>query len=558
MNGVFSQLPRWRRGPISLRSATLAVLCVACCAPVAPAAYTPESPEVKAAVAKGVAYLNENASTETRIGGRAIAALALVKNNVSLDHPRIQDAVRSIRTGIDDGSLKTGPESMYSLGMSIIFLCNADPDRYRKDIEKLLDIQGQMQKEFGAWGYEHQLTGDTSMTQYAVLSMWEAEEAGFDVPIERWEKVANWLLRTQDPSGAFAYQATDPGNFDRIQQPDVRLSMSAAGAGSLYICSDRFGMVNLGPAANDAGDEEDVPDELKEVGTSRRRKRRKTGTDNVDRSRMDEARDDADKYFDKNFTVEVPKWGFYYLYAVERYQSFREAAEGRISQDAAWYDSGAKYLLSTQTEKGSWRGDCEEVADTAFSVLFLIRSTRKSITKARYFGGGTLVGGRGLPSGEGAAFVRSGRVKKQALAGPADELFAAMDSPDNEQYFRALDDLEEMSFEADADELNKQSERFKKLVADGPPEARVAAVRSLARTRDLNHVPTLIFALEDPDAEVFREAVGGLRFLSRRLTDNDIPTDPTAEQRQAAIQEWKQWFLAIRPGAQFVTAGDGS
>jgi len=534
--------------------AGIAAFCVSCCAPTAHAALTPESPEVKAAVQKGVAYLS-SAEGEDRIGGLAIAALALVKNNVPDDNPKVQAAVRAIRVGMDNGSLEKGPESMYSLGMSIIFLCNADPVKYRRDIEKLLDIQAKTQKTFGAWGYENLPTGDTSMTQYAVLSMWEAYEAGFDVPADRWEKVANWLLRTQDVAGGFSYQGTDPNSFERIQQPEVRLSMCAAGASSLYICSDHFGMVSIG-GNQDAGD--DLPDELKEAGGGKRRRRRKAGTSNVDRSRMETAREDVDKYFDKNFTVEVPKWVHYYLYAVERYQSFREAAEGKMGQESEWYDKGAKFLLSSQAENGSWRGDCQDVPDTAFSVLFLIRSTRKSITKARYFGGGTLVGGRGLPSGEGAAFVRSGRVKKKALAGPADELFAAMDSPDNEQYQRALDDLEEISFDADAGELNKQADRFKKLVADGPPEARVAAVRSLARTRDLDHVPTLIFALDDPDAEVFREAVGGLRFLSRRLTDKDIPTDPTPEQRQEAIREWKQWFLTIRPGAQFELSSDDS
>src|SRR5262249_9566063 len=154
------------------------------------------------------------------------------------------------------------------------------------------------------------------------------------------------------------------------------------------------------------------------------------------------------------------------------------------------------------------------VPDTAFAALFMLRSTRKSITRARYYGGGTLVGGRGLPHGEGGAFLRQGRVKRQALAGPADELFAAMDDPANEQYFRALEDLEELSFEGEASEIDAHAAKLRKLVAEGPPEARVAAVRSLARTRNLDHVPTLIFALEDPDAEVFREAVTGLRFMS--------------------------------------------
>lgn len=522
---------------------------------VAPAArgaiYTPESPEVQAAMAKAIAFLSTDAANDTRIGAKSIAGLALLKNNVPLGHARISEAVKAIRQGFNDGSFRTGSDSMYNLGMAIIFLVNADRGKYRSDIQKLLDIQGQMQKQNGAWGYEHSEAGDTSMTQYGVLSMWEAAEAGFDVPVDRWERAANWLLRTQDPGGAFGYQAIDPGlgNFVLTPQADTRLSMCAAGAGSLYICSDRFGMVSLGKKSSDENDEE-LPDALRPVGGKEKRTAR-PGTKNVDRDMMEAARDRADNHFDRNFKVQVPSWNYYYLYSVERYQSFREAAAGRIGYNADWYDDGVKYLLSKQNENGGWDEQCGPMADTAFSVLFMVRSTRKSITRARYFGGGTLVGGRGLPHGEGSAFVRSGRIKRQALAGPADELFAAMNDPDNEQYFRALEDLEELSFEGDAELLNSVADRLKDLAADGPPEARVAAVRSLARTRKLDHAPTLILALEDPDAEVFREAVAGLRFMSRRLNAERIPTEPTDVERRAEIRAWQSWYVAIRPGATF-------
>ncbi len=529
-----------------MRCACLLALWCAC-APVARAAYTPESPEVKAAIEKAIGFLNSPAAVDSRIGAKALCALAILKNNGPATHPKVGEAVEAIRAGIVD---KSFDNDMYSLGIAIIFLCNADADRYRRDIEQLLQIQAQTQKPHGGWGYAAMQTGDTSMTQYAVLSMWEANEAGFEVPIERWEKVANWLLRTQSPEGAFGYQGNDPGTFERVAQSEVRLSMCAAGASSLYICSDRFGMVNLGPKNSGSG-EDDLPDALKPVGGHRRRRSKQGGSANVEKNRMEEARSDVDRYIDKNFAVDVPQWVYYYLYALERYQSFREASEGKIEADAAWYDAGVKYILANQQEDGHFQGQCDPVADTSFAALFMLRSTRKSITKARYYGGGTLVGGRGLPHGEGGAFLRQGRVKRQALEGPADELFAAMDDPENEEYFRALEDLEELSFVGDADELDAQAAKLRKLVADGPPEARVAAVRSLARTRNLDHVPTLIQALEDPDAEVFREAVSGLRFMSRRLGDKDIPTAPTDEDRQAAIKDWRAWCLQVRPGTTF-------
>ncbi len=547
MNGVVPLLASRRRGLLHMRSsACLAALILGCLALPARSAFTPDSPEVKAAVAKAVAFLATDGANDPRIGAQAMAGLALLKSEAPHDHPRIIQAVQSIRQGLNDDSLRT---DMYSLAMSIIFLVNADRDRYEYDIEKLLKLQGETQKPNGAWGYHNALFGDTSMTQYAVLSMWEATEAGFDVPVERWEQVANWLLRTQDPSGGFGYQAIDPGNFTQVMQSETPLCMCTAGSGALYICSDRFGLVNLGPR-DEKKPEDSLPDALKPVGKRRHRPDRK-GTRNVDSRRMERARENADEYMDRKFNVEVDKYQFYYLYTLERYQSFREAAAGRVGQDADWYDAGVRYLLAKQGSRGEWDNLCGVTADTAFSVLFMVRSTRKAITKARYFGGGTLVGGRGLPHGEGSALLRQGRIKRQATAGTADELFAAMDDPDNEHYFRAIEDLEELSFDADIADLDSMAAQLKKLVSDGPVEARVAAVRGLARTRNLDHVPTLIFALEDPDAEVFREAAAGLRLISRRLNAKTPPAAPSDKERQDEIRTWQDWYRSIRPGATF-------
>ena len=85
-------------------------------------------------------------------------------------------------------------------------------------------------------------TGDTSMTQYGVLSSWEATQAGFTVPIESIEGVATWLLRTQDPSGGFGYQGNVGNGGGLVQQSDVKLSMTAAGLGSLCICASLLGL----------------------------------------------------------------------------------------------------------------------------------------------------------------------------------------------------------------------------------------------------------------------------------------------------------------------------
>ena len=80
------------------------------------------------------------------------------------------------------------------------------------------------------------------MTQYAVLSSWTAKHAGFNVPMESVEAVAEWLLKTQDPSGGCGYQGKPGGIRALVPQDEVRPSMTAAGSGSLYICASFLGM----------------------------------------------------------------------------------------------------------------------------------------------------------------------------------------------------------------------------------------------------------------------------------------------------------------------------
>ena len=97
------------------------------------------------------------------------------------------------------------------------------------------------------------------MTQYGVLSSWEATQAGFHVPLESIESVSEWLLHTQDPSGAFGYQGVLGTGNSLVPQSNIRPSMASAGAGSLYICASLLGLIEK------KEDKEVLPAALKEV-----------------------------------------------------------------------------------------------------------------------------------------------------------------------------------------------------------------------------------------------------------------------------------------------------
>ncbi len=78
---------------------------------------------------------------------------------------------------------------------------------------------------------------------------------------------------------------------------------------------------------------------------------------------------------------------------------------------------------------------------------------------------------------------------------------------------------------------------------------RLLAVRALGRTGNLDYVPTLLYALTDPDRRVVLEARNELRFISRNFDGLGPPDDFTEQQRYAAIDAWKKWYRSIRPSA---------
>ena len=172
-------------------------------------AVTKDTPEVRELVDKGLKYLESH--TDERLGGRCLVALCFVKEGASLEHPRIQEAIKACEAMSANDLLNEN--HLYSNGLAIIFLSELDPVKYRGLIERFAGALANRQKPHGGWGYESELIGDTSQTQYAILAYWELMQIGLAPRVESVEKGANWLMRTQDPSGAWGYKGMDPGSF---------------------------------------------------------------------------------------------------------------------------------------------------------------------------------------------------------------------------------------------------------------------------------------------------------------------------------------------------------
>lgn len=534
-------LPFVRRCLLSLLTLCLVFFCAN--APLW--AVSHESPEVKALVDRSLRYLDT--VSDPRVGGKCLIGLCFIKNGAEPTHAKIQEAIRACyETKLDHGVLDN-----YSLGIGIMFLCELDPSLHNNRIQEMVKELLSRQMQIGGWTYKDYPTGDTSQTQYAVLGMWMANrEAGIEIPIDAIDRVVGWLMRTQDPSGGWGYQGNDPGNLQHVAQQKVSLSLTAAGLGSLFVCSDLLRLKDLAEKDANSG----LPEALKVV--EEKEKGRKHST--VDAKALKSIINAGQSFFNKNYKIDNGTWNSYYIYALERYNSYRELSEGKFEKEPGWYQDGYKLLAATIQNgnggTGYWKADQDsDVTATCFHILFLSRSARKAITKvAGDLGEGVLLGGMGLPPNTSDLREKNGKLLETPLSGSIDDILNIVEDPDNPELSRMVESAQTVSLDSNDTKRESQILRLRKMVSAGNYESRIVAVRSLSKVRELDNVPVLIYALTDPDLRVVREADKGLRSMSRKLTGFGPLDNPTKEQLKALRKSWRDWYSSIRPDAEFI------
>ncbi len=210
-------------------------------------------------------------------------------------------------------------------------------ERLRADLDWLLDaVWDTNTAHSGAYDYTPAPAGrtsgrwDNSVTQYGVLGVWMAAEAGLEVPEKYWRSVGGHWLRTQNHDGGWGYQHTTSSTG----------SMTVAGLASLYVVVDQLY----------AGQRENARPYLAGI---------RTGLD----------------WMGREYAIENPRGNpghqYYYLYGVER---VGHASGYKYMRDRDWFRDGAQYLLKHQQKDGSWAGSASEIDDarnTAFALLFL-------------------------------------------------------------------------------------------------------------------------------------------------------------------------------------------
>ena len=517
---------------------TLAVLLFLPAASCPGAGLTPESPEVKRLIDSGMEYLNRR--TDKRLGGQCLIGLCFLKHTGDASHRHVVSAIRACQEvcKLDADKIST---DIYSTGIAIFFLCEVNAQQHRTEIEKFTQSLVNRQKESGGFGYPGRETGDTSMTQYAAMGLWAARQHGVAVDQKVVKELCDWLVRTQDPTGAWGYQGVDPKDYQRVPQQHIRHSLAAAGLGSAYISAHMLG-VAVNAKQNPV---DDLPlafrrIESKVAGESK-------PLDKVELGRINRSLADGNAWFVRNFEYSVEPWVYYYMYGYERYVSFRELAEGR-ELDGDWYDQGVKFLQGNQREDGSWSGNYETV-DTAFAVLFLMRGTKKMIaTSIASEVDGLLLGGRGLPKDTSGVKLHDGVLVGKSMAGSIDEVLRILEDPEHEDYHDAVSFPPKLNWRAaNAEQRADYVQRLRLVAVQGAPEAQVRAIEMLSATGDLQSAPTFITLLADEDLSVTLAARDGLRRISRKFGGFGMPDRPQRHEILAASEKWRAWYRSVSP-----------
>lgn len=533
----------------------------------------PPSTEVKAAVRRGSDALKKGLQDHGKAeGGEGVlAALALVKAGEPADGPEVSAVLTAVQGRCSATDYRPDAHHYYTAGLELMLLESIDAERYRGEMEKILAYVLKGQKTSGGWFYPNQdFPGDTSITQYATLGLWAASRAGLTVPRETWDKLATWHLRTQLPNGAFTYH---PGQADYGNAPNPALTLG--GASSLLLAR-----LHLFQGAE--GKERPKPPSQREAQTGKRfgvleavdldadeapdaQPRQQAHDVQVTSGAIQQAVDRAVAFSATNFALppNTPH-KLYYLYGLERMAALGDL---RTLGPHDWYDEGSAWLVRTQEPDGTWTHDPNGPAvGTAFSVLFLTRSTAKALGRVvgvSELGGGLLAGGRGLPDDLGRVNVKGGNVETRSSAGPLDELLArledaqAADVPGVQQAV-----LEAVRF-GDREKLIGERERLLRLVHDPRVEVRRTALWALGRGGKLEDVPALIEGLSDPDVSVAIEAHNALCVFSRRPLAFGLPADPfsglpedaveadrakaAAAWREKTTAAWKEWYRQVAP-----------
>jgi hypothetical protein len=291
----------------------------------------------------------------------SLAVLALLETGVPVNDPAIEKGLAYLRT------VKEEHKKTYAVSLRTMALARAGLEKDRELIQRNVNWLLKQRMPEG-WNYGERtdnvpLSADNSNTQYAVLALHYARQAGAKVDPGALKKIQEFYLRTQR-GGGWGYKP--PPDKDSLRRFPLsatmpKMTMTAAGLCGLLIT----GM---------------------DVTTSRQKLRADGSAENCGAYQDNDAVRGAIKWigdaFPRKITMaEAKNLGFippfYCLYGIER--------AGRLSGQRYfgvhdWYRIGCEFLTKQGFQKadGSWHGEEYNLGpenwplvSTSFALLFL-------------------------------------------------------------------------------------------------------------------------------------------------------------------------------------------
>ena len=159
-----------------------------------------------------------------------------------------------------------------------------------------------------------------------------------------------------------------------------------------------------------------------------------------------------------------------------------------------WFDYGMRTLLGSQQGDGHWTGQFGDVPNTAWAILFITKSTAKTLKKIeiKRLKGGTLLGGRGLPDNIDNMTIAQGRVVVRPMNGAVEGMLSVLGDPRTMNAESALAGLIDRYQTGGSKVLAPHKDKLRKLLEDKDPGVRRVACWGLGRTGDLDVAPELI------------------------------------------------------------------
>jgi len=302
-------------------------------APIGAAFGQVTSSDVSGAIDRGVSYLRNRQGADGawkyqnnayNQGVTGLALLALRATGVPASDGSVHAGAQYLQRNPQVSSRKT-----YQYSCMIMGLAACDPNGHRNAIANYAIWLAQAQLDNGMWSYDGPGRGDNSNTQFAILGLKAAMDAGVRIPEIVLRRANKHFRNTQERDGGWSYT---PGQGSTG-------SMTTAGLTALYVTGAALSSEHV-TCGGHRGDRS-IEGGLAWLG-------------NQWSVRKNPGRGGA-------------SWLYYYLYGVERVGvlSARRTMGGHD-----WFREGAQFLVETQKRDGSWGGGA---IDTTFALLFLAK-----------------------------------------------------------------------------------------------------------------------------------------------------------------------------------------